>query len=190
MPEREVPWLAGYEGSQPVRVGNGAVDQLQLDVYGEVMDTLWLARKLRPRPQRGRVAACSAGLMNYLESAWREPDEGLWEVRGGRQHFVHSKVLAWVAADRAVRTLESWPDLGGPVEALSRDARRDPRDVCAKGFDTDRGTFTQYYGSKSLDAALLLIPQVGFLPPDDERVRGTLRAVQRELARRRVRAAL
>jgi len=122
------------------------------------------------------------GLMNYLESAWQQPDEGLWEVRGGRQHFVHSKVLAWVAADRATRTLEAWPDLGGPVDRYRALRAEIHEDVCAKGFDADRGTFTQYYGSRSLDAALLLIPQVGFLPPEDERVRGTLRAVQRELS--------
>jgi GH15 family glucan-1,4-alpha-glucosidase len=181
VPEQELPWLAGYEGSRPVRIGNGAVDQLQLDVYGEVMDTLWLARSydLDPTDDAWRLAR---GLMNYLESVWQQPDEGLWEVRGGRQHFVHSKVLAWVAADRATRTLESWPDLGGPVERYR--ALRDEihEDVCSKGFDADRGTFTQAYGSRSLDAALLLIPQVGFLPPEDERVRGTLRAVQRELS--------
>jgi GH15 family glucan-1,4-alpha-glucosidase len=181
VPEQELPWLAGYEGSQPVRIGNGAVDQLQLDVYGEVMDTLWLARHydMDPTEDAWRL---QRGLMNYLESAWEEPDEGLWEVRGGRQHFVHSKVLAWVAADRATRTLESWPDLGGPVERYRALRGEIFDDVCAKGFDAERGTFTQYYGSRSLDAALLLVPQVGFLPATDERVRGTLRAVQRELS--------
>jgi GH15 family glucan-1,4-alpha-glucosidase len=181
VPEQELPWLRGYEGSRPVRIGNGAVDQLQLDVYGEVMDTLWLARSydLEPTEDAWRL---QRGLMNYLESAWQQPDEGLWEVRGGRQHFVHSKVLAWVAADRAARTMEAWPDLGGPVERYRALRAEIHEDVCTKGFDADRGTFTQYYGSRSLDAALLLIPQVGFLPPDDERVRGTLRAVQRELS--------
>jgi GH15 family glucan-1,4-alpha-glucosidase len=179
VPEQVLPWLAGYEGSAPVRVGNDAVGQRQLDVYGEVMDTLWLARTygLDPNEDAWRM---QRGLMTWLESGWRDPDEGLWEVRGPRQHFTHSKVLAWVAADRAVRTVES-SGLEGPVDRWR--ALRDEihADVCAKGFDTDRGTFTQYYGSRGLDAATLLIPQVGFLPADDERVRGTVRAIQREL---------
>ncbi|MDQ1614708.1 MAG: hypothetical protein QOJ60_647 [Actinomycetota bacterium] len=178
-PERELPWLAGYEGSRPVRIGNGAVDQRQLDVYGEVMDTLWLARTydLDPDEDAWRM---QRGLMRWLESGWKEPDEGLWEVRGPRRHFTHSKVLAWVAADRAVRTV-SHSGLSGPVDRYR--ALRDEihADVCAKGYDSARETFTQYYGSRELDAALLLIPQVGFLPPEDPRVRGTLRAVQREL---------
>jgi GH15 family glucan-1,4-alpha-glucosidase len=178
-PERELPWLAGYEGSRPVRIGNGAVDQRQLDVYGEVMDTLWLARTydLDPDEDAWRM---QRGLMRWLESGWKEPDEGLWEVRGPRRQFTHSKVLAWVAADRAVRTV-SHSGLSGPVDRYR--ALRDEihADVCAKGYDSDRETFTQYYGSRELDAALLLIPQVGFLPPEDPRVRGTLRAVQREL---------
>jgi GH15 family glucan-1,4-alpha-glucosidase len=178
-PERELPWLAGYEGSRPVRIGNGAVDQRQLDVYGEVMDTLWLARTydLDPDEDAWRM---QRGLMRWLESGWKEPDEGLWEVRGPRRHFTHSKVLAWVAADRAVRTV-SHSGLSGPVDRYR--ALRDEihADVCSKGYDSDRETFTQYYGSRELDAALLLIPQVGFLPPEDPRVRGTLRAVQREL---------
>ncbi len=120
--------------------------------------------------------------MDWLESGWKEPDEGLWEVRGDRQHFTHSKVLAWVAADRAVRTVEEM-HLDGPVDRYRAMRAEIHADVCAKGYDSERATFTQYYGSRGLDAALLLIPQVGFLPPDDERVRGTLRAVTRELAR-------
>ena len=178
-PERELPWLAGFAGSKPVRVGNGAVDQRQLDVYGEVMDTLWLARTYGlPRSQDAwRI---QRGLMDWLETGWKEPDEGLWEVRGPRRHFTHSKVLAWVAADRAVRTVETM-DLPGPVDRYR--ALRDEihADVCARGFDSSRNTFTQSYGSKALDAALLLIPQVGFLPAGDERVRGTLRAVMADL---------
>ena len=180
MPERDLPWLKGYEGSTPVRVGNGAVDQRQLDVYGEVMDTLWLSRSygLDPDEDAWRM---QRGLMNWLESGWKEPDDGIWEVRGGRRHFTHSKVLAWVAADRAVRTIETM-ELDGPVGRYR--ALRDEihADVCAKGYDPDRQTFTQSYGSTALDAALLLIPQVGFLPAHDERVRGTLRAVQRHLS--------
>jgi GH15 family glucan-1,4-alpha-glucosidase len=119
--------------------------------------------------------------MTWLESGWKEPDEGLWEVRGGRQHFTHSKVLAWVAADRAVRTVEQ-AQFEGPLGRYRSLRDEIHADVCAKGYDADRQTFTQSYGSRALDAALLLIPQVGFLPPQDERVRGTLRAVQRELA--------
>jgi GH15 family glucan-1,4-alpha-glucosidase len=179
-PELELDWLSGYEGSRPVRIGNGAVDQLQLDVYGEVMDTLWLARSygLDPNEDAWRM---QLKLMDWLESGWDQPDEGLWEVRGPRQHFTHSKVLAWVAADRAVRTIEE-SGLPGPVDRYR--ALRDTihADVCAKGYDADRGTFTQSYGSREVDAALLLIPQLGFLPPEDERVRGTLRAVREDLA--------
>jgi GH15 family glucan-1,4-alpha-glucosidase len=179
LPEAEIPWLPGYEGSKPVRVGNGAVDQRQLDVYGEVMDTLWLARSygLDPNEDAWRM---QVGLMDWLESNWDEPDEGLWEVRGPRQHFTHSKVLAWVAADRAIRTIEQ-SHMEGPL-ARYQTLRDDiHEDVCAKAYDADRNTFTQAYGSPALDAALLLIPQVGFLPPEDERVRGTLRAIEREL---------
>ncbi len=178
--ERELDWLTGYENSSPVRVGNGAVGQRQLDVYGEVMDTLFLARSygLDPDADAWRM---QRGLMGWLETGWKEPDEGLWEVRSGRQHFTHSKVLAWVAADRAVRTVE---EMGqhGPADryrALRDEIRAD---VLANGYDSERETFTQYYGSRGVDAALLLIPQVGFLPPEDERVRGTLRAVMSELA--------
>jgi GH15 family glucan-1,4-alpha-glucosidase len=179
VPERELPWLKGYLGSRPVRVGNAAVDQRQLDVYGEVMDTLWLARSydLHPSEDAWRL---QRGLMEWLEGGWKAPDEGLWEVRGPRRHFVHSKVLAWVAADRAVRTVQQG-EFEGPLRRYS--ALRDEihADVCAKGYDADRETFTQSYGSRALDASLLLIPQVGFLPPQDPRVRGTLRAVEREL---------
>ncbi len=179
VPEAVIPWLPGYEGSRPVRIGNGAVDQLQLDVYGEVMDTLWLARAydLDPHEDAWRM---QRGLMDWLESSWREPDEGLWEVRGPRQHFTHSKVLAWVAADRAVRTVEQ-SGLEGPLDRYRALREEIHAEVCTRGYDSERATFTQSYGSRSLDAALLLIPQVGFLPPADDRVRGTLRAVQREL---------
>ncbi|MFJ8646909.1 glycoside hydrolase family 15 protein [Streptomyces sp. NPDC093546] len=181
LPETELPWLRGYAGSRPVRIGNAAVHQLQLDVYGEVMDSLYLAR------QAGMTAQPYAwnlqlSLLNFLESAWRRPDEGLWEVRGPRRHFVHSKVMAWVAADRAVRTLEEHPKLRG--DSTRWRAMRDEihREVCEKGYDADRNTFTQSYGSRELDAATLLIPRVGFLPPDDPRVVGTVDAVRRELS--------
>ncbi|MFF3562853.1 glycoside hydrolase family 15 protein [Streptomyces sp. NPDC002574] len=180
LPEQELGWLEGYEASLPVRVGNAAATQLQLDVYGEVLDSLYLARTrgMRDEPHAWAV---QRSLMDFLESAWRRPDEGLWEVRGERQHFVHSKVMAWVAADRAVRTLEARPQLSGDVAAWR--AMRDEvhREVCRKGFDKERNTFTQYYGSRELDAATLLIPQVGFLPVTDRRVIGTVDAVRTEL---------
>ncbi|MGW1723992.1 glycoside hydrolase family 15 protein [Streptomyces sp. NPDC002306] len=180
LPECELPWLTGYTDSAPVRIGNGAVNQLQLDVYGEVMDSLYLARRsgLSAKPH---MWSMQGALMQYLESAWRQPDEGLWEVRGGRRHFVHSKVLVWVAADRAVRTLEEYPQLPGDLKAWR--ALRDEvhQEVCEQGYDPRRNTFTQYYGSRELDAALLLIPRFGFLPPDDPRVIGTVDAVRAEL---------
>jgi GH15 family glucan-1,4-alpha-glucosidase len=180
LPEYELPWLSGFAGSAPVRIGNGAVDQLQLDVYGEVMDSLWLARRagLSPKPHMWSLQSV---LLEWVREQWRQPDEGLWEVRGGRRHFVHSKVMVWVAADRAVRTLEEYSDLPGDVDGWR--ALRDEvhREVCEKGYDPARNTFTQYYGSRALDAALLLIPRVGFLPPDDPRVIGTVDAIREEL---------
>ncbi|MFF9868794.1 glycoside hydrolase family 15 protein [Streptomyces sp. NPDC013953] len=180
LPETELPWLRGYAGSRPVRTGNAAVHQLQLDVYGEVIDSLYLAREAGMAAQ-SHAWNLQLSLLNFLESAWRRPDEGLWEVRGPRRHFVHSKVMAWVAADRAVRTLEAHPELGG--DAARWRVMRDEvhREVCEKGYDPGRNTFTQSYGSRELDAATLLIPRVGFLPPDDPRVVGTVDAVRREL---------
>ncbi|MGW7415505.1 glycoside hydrolase family 15 protein [Streptomyces sp. NPDC054863] len=182
LPELELPWLAGYEGSSPVRIGNIAADQFQLDVYGEVVDSLYVAREagLAAKPHAWNL---QLSLLGFLESMWREPDEGMWEVRGPRRHFVHSKVMAWVAADRAVRTLEADPTL--PGDAARWRTMRDEvhREVCEKGYDPERNTFTQSYGSAELDAAALLIPQVGFLPPDDPRVVGTVEAVRAELGR-------
>lgn len=180
LPEFEVPWLSGFAGSAPVRIGNEAVNQLQLDVYGEVMDSLWLAGRsgLTSKPHMWSLQCV---LLEWLRGNWRRPDEGLWEVRGGRKQFVHSKVMVWVAADRAVRTLEERPDLHGDLEGWR--ALRDEvhREVCEQGYDPVRNTFTQYYGSRELDAALLLIPRVGFLPPDDPRVVGTVDAVWNDL---------
>ncbi|MFD0358313.1 glycoside hydrolase family 15 protein [Streptomyces sp. NPDC127110] len=180
IPETELPWLRGYAGSAPVRVGNAAVDQLQLDVYGEVLDALHLARASGLASER-HAWKIQLSLLDFLERNWHRPDEGLWEVRGPRRHFTHSKVMAWVAADRAVRTLENAPHMPGDVARWR--AMRDEvhRDVCDKGYDPERGTFTQYYGSRELDAATLLIPRVGFLPPDDPRVIGTVDAVRAEL---------
>ena len=179
LPELYLPWLPGYEGSSPVRVGNAAASQLQLDVYGEVMDALHQARKagIPPDPVSWDV---QQALAEWLESSWREPDSGLWEIRGEPRHFVHSKVMCWVAFDRAVRAVETF-DHDGPVErwAAARDAVH--REVCEHGWDAERSTFTQSYGSQELDASLLMIPMVGFLPPSDPRVVGTVDAVQREL---------
>ncbi|MGK5627428.1 glycoside hydrolase family 15 protein [Streptomyces sp. URMC 123] len=178
--EFEVPWLKGYEGSAPVRVGNAAVEQLQLDVYGEVLDSLFLARE-RGLPQEEHAWRIQRALMDFLEGHWREPDEGLWEVRGPRRHFVHSKVMSWVAADRVVRTVEAHPRLEGDADRWRAMREAVHAEVCREGYDAERGTFTQYYGSTELDAATLLIPKVGFLPPDDPRVVGTVDAVRREL---------
>ncbi|WP_189950489.1 glycoside hydrolase family 15 protein [Streptomyces roseolus] len=180
LPETELPWLRGYADSAPVRTGNAAVDQFQLDVYGEVMDTMNLAREAGIPPER-HAWNLQLSLLGFLESHWREPDEGLWEVRGPRRHFTHSKVMAWVAADRAVRTLEEDPSLPGEPDRWR--ALRDEihAEVCAKAYDAERNTFTQSYGSAELDAATLLIPRVGFLPPDDPRVVGTVDAVRAEL---------
>jgi GH15 family glucan-1,4-alpha-glucosidase len=180
LPEATADWLRGYEGSRPVRIGNAAVDQFQLDVWGEVLDGLNQAR------QAGVEADDSTwdlqrALLDFLEGHWREPDNGLWEVRGPRRHFVHSKVMAWVGVDRAVTAVERL-GLEGPVERWRAVREQIHAEVSAQGFDADRGTFTQYYGSMGLDAALLLIPRVGFLPWDDPRVTGTVDAVRRELS--------
>ncbi|MFJ8052281.1 glycoside hydrolase family 15 protein [Streptomyces luteogriseus] len=180
LPEFELPWLSGFVGSAPVRIGNDAVKQLQLDVYGEVMDSLSLAREsgLSAQPD---VWALQTALLDFLRTHWQQPDEGLWEVRGGRRQFVHSKVMVWVAADRAVRTLKRHPELDGDLDGWRTLRDEVHREVCEKGYDPERNTFTQSYGSRVLDAALLLIPRVGFLPPDDPRVIGTIDAVREEL---------
>ncbi len=180
LPEYELPWLSGFAGSAPVRIGNDAVKQLQLDVYGEVLDSLYLARR-SGLPSKPHMWAMQRALLDFLRRSWRRPDEGLWEVRGGRRHFVHSKVMVWVAADRAVRTLEADPSLRGDPEGWQALREEVHREVCEKGYDPERNTFTQSYGSRELDAALLLIPRVGFLPPDDPRVTGTVDAVRAEL---------
>ncbi len=173
-------WLPGYEGSAPVRIGNAAVGQRQLDVYGEVIDAITLGREAGLRFDNHTWSLVRA-LLRFLEKNWSQPDEGIWEVRGPQRNFVHSKVMAWVAFDRAVRVAE----LGSPgSEERWRQARdRIHAEVCELGYDQERGTFTQYYGSTELDAAVLLIPEVGFLPPDDPRVISTVRTIQRELVR-------
>jgi GH15 family glucan-1,4-alpha-glucosidase len=179
--EWEVPWLPGFQDSKPVRIGNAAHEQLQLDIFGEVMDALHQARE-------SGLGAYEAGwdleraLLAHLEKIWTEPDEGIWEVRGGRQHFTYSKVMAWVAFDRAIKSAENH-QLPGPV-AHWRDIRaRIHADVCAHGYDSTRNSFVQVYGGKSLDASLLLLPALGFLTPEDPRIRGTVAAVERELLR-------
>jgi GH15 family glucan-1,4-alpha-glucosidase len=179
--ELELGWLDGYEASSPVRIGNGASGQRQLDVYGEVVDALYQARRqgLGPSDEAWRL---TCKLIDWLESGWHEPDEGIWEVRGPRRHFTHSKVMAWVAFDRAIKMVER-VGRDGPVDrwkALRRDVRRD---ILSKGYDADRGTFVQFYGSDRLDASCLLIPLVGFLPATDERVVGTVRAIEQDLVR-------
>jgi GH15 family glucan-1,4-alpha-glucosidase len=177
--EYEVKWLPGYGGAGPVRVGNAASRQFQLDVYGEVMDTLHLARTagLEPEPAAWRI---QLALLQFLESNWERPDEGIWEVRGPRLHFTHSKMMAWVAFDRAVKDAEAF-GLDGPVERWRQVRDAIHAQVCVAGYDAARNTFVQSYGSPYLDASLLLIPQVGFLPPDDSRVRGTVRAIEQNL---------
>ncbi|MPZ13819.1 MAG: glycoside hydrolase family 15 protein [Chloroflexi bacterium] len=179
LPEEVLTWLSGYEKSRPVRIGNAAVDQFQLDVYGEVMDALHQGRRVGI-PPRTASWALQRALMEFLETCWQEPDEGIWEVRGPRRLFTHSKVMAWVAADRAVKAIERFGH-EGPVERWRR-LRQDIHDeVCREAWDSNRRTFTQFYGSRELDASLLMIPLVGFLPPNDERVRGTVEAIEREL---------
>jgi GH15 family glucan-1,4-alpha-glucosidase len=177
--ELELPWLAGYENSKPVRIGNAASEQFQLDVYGEVMDMLFRAREEGIDPEEP-AWALQRTILDFLESDWEQPDEGLWEVRGPRRHFVHSKVMAWVAFDRGARTVEQF-GLEGDADRWRRARDEIHREVCEKGWDAERGTFTQSYGSRALDAALLLIPRTGFLPGDDPRVLGTIAAVRREL---------
>ncbi|TXK40510.1 glycoside hydrolase family 15 protein [Nonomuraea sp. C10] len=179
LPELELGWLDGYERSRPVRIGNQAVDQLQLDVYGEVMSSLYLARTSGLGPDE-RAWSIQRKLLDYVEEHWDEPDEGLWEVRGPRRHFVHSKVMCWVALDRAVKYVERF-DRTGPADRWRAARDKMHTEICDKGYDPHRNTFTQSYGSHELDAALLLIPMLGFLPIDDPRVTGTVAAIEKEL---------
>ncbi len=178
--EWEVEWLPGYEGSTPVRIGNAAAGQYQLDVYGEVMSALFSASQSDGVHSRA-IWDLQRNLVDFLEEGWKQPDDGIWEVRGPRRHFTHSKVMAWVAVDRAVRTMEEWPDLEGPVERWKALRSEIHSEVCEKGYNTDRKAFTQYYGSDQLDASILMIPLVGFLPATDPRVVSTIEAVEREL---------
>jgi GH15 family glucan-1,4-alpha-glucosidase len=177
--EFEVPWLIGYEGASPVRIGNAAVKQLQLDVYGEVLDAFYVARHAGLATSE-ETWALECALVSHVETIWREPDEGIWEVRGGRKQFTHSKVMAWVALDRAVRSVEEF-GLEGPIERWSAVRSAIHASVCRDGFDESQNTFVQSFGATALDASLLQIPLVGFLPADDARVRGTVAAIERKL---------
>jgi GH15 family glucan-1,4-alpha-glucosidase len=179
VPELIVPWLPGYEKSTPVRIGNDAFQQQQLDVYGEVADAIFQTLKAGMEPPE-RARTLRPVVLEYLARAWRQPDEGIWEVRGERQHFVHSKVMAWVAFDRAGDELSAhayhdsgqrWREIADEIHA----------EVCERGFDRDLDSFVQAYGSKRVDASLLLIPLVGFLPATDPRIRGTVRAIEERL---------
>lgn len=180
--ELELPWLSGYEDSRPVRIGNAASEQFQLDIFGEVLAVMYAARQagLPERDPTRSPGIDLAALMEVVERRWREPDEGIWEVRGERKHFTYSKISAWTAFDRAIKVAEG----GGralPLERWRRVRDEIHADVCAHGFDAERNSFVQYYGAKGLDASLLLIPMSGFLPPQDPRVLGTIDAIQREI---------
>lgn len=178
--ERELGWLPGYENSRPVRIGNAAFEQLQLDVWGELMGAMYLCRTLGM--ENLSSWNLERGLLEWLESNWQLPDEGIWESRGGKQHFTHSKVMAWAAFDRGIRTIERFGRTG-PMERWRQHRKAIFQEVCQRGYDRSLGSFTQYYGSKRVDASLLLIGLVGFLPASDSRVQGTVAAVQRELQR-------
>jgi GH15 family glucan-1,4-alpha-glucosidase len=177
--EVEIDWLDGYEKSKPVRIGNAAYKQFQLDVFGELMDTLHVARRAGLSPDKNAWNVEMA-LMDFLETAWREPDEGIWEVRGPRRHFTHSKVMAWVAVDRMIKAAERF-GLEGPVDRWRALRSEIHREVCQRGFNQKKNSFVQFYGSDDLDASLLMIPMVGFLDGKDPRVRATVEAIQREL---------
>ncbi|SMF14160.1 Glucoamylase (glucan-1,4-alpha-glucosidase), GH15 family [Tistlia consotensis] len=177
--EVELPWLPGYAGSRPVRIGNGAHGQRQLDVFGELMDALHLARRSHLGPYKA-AWRLQGVLLDQLGELWREPDEGIWEVRGGRRHFTYSKMMCWVAFDRGIKAVESF-GLEGPVEDWKRSRDEIRADILARGYDAERNTLVQSYGSKALDASLLLAAEVGFLAADDRRYRGTVEAIEREL---------
>ena len=181
LPELTLDWLPGYESSRPVRIGNAASRQLQLDVYGEVMDSLHLSRRVGLADEQASWAL-QRNLMEYLETIWSEPDEGIWEVRGPRRDFTHSKVMAWVAMDRAVKAIEQF-GTDGPLERWRVVRDEIHESICRRGYDAELGSFVQSYGSKEVDASLLHIPLVGFLPPEDPRVRGTVAAIEKRLLR-------
>jgi Glucoamylase and related glycosyl hydrolases len=179
--EVEIPWLAGYENSKPVRIGNAASDQFQLDVYGEVLAAMFIAHRAGIKTNEIEWNL-QVELVRFLETKWRDPDEGIWEVRGGKQQFTHSKMMAWLAFDRAVKMseecncaaekhLERWRQIRDEIH----------QQVCERGYNAKKKAFTQFYGSDELDASLLMMPLTGFLPIDDERVVNTIEAIEREL---------
>jgi GH15 family glucan-1,4-alpha-glucosidase len=174
-----LPHLPGYENSAPVRIGNMASEQLQLDVFGEVMDAMYLAWQMKIETDEA-YWHLQLHLIEYVEKNWMQPDEGIWEIRGPRRHFTHSKMMAWVAIDRAVRTAEDF-GLSGPVDRWRALRQTIHNEICEKGFNAKMGAFTQYYGSEGLDAAILMMPLVGFLPATDERVASTIRAIEKNL---------
>jgi GH15 family glucan-1,4-alpha-glucosidase len=179
LPEFEIDWLPGYQGAKPVRIGNNAVGQRQLDVYGEVMNALHLARVggLQADDTAWNV---QRALLEHLGTIWQEPDEGIWETRGGRQHFTFSKVMAWVAFDRAIRSAEMFK-LDGPLDEWRATRAQIHAEVCEKAWNAELDAFSQYYGSDQLDASVLLLPMLGFLPPHDPRIKGTVAAIERDL---------
>ena len=179
--EAEVPWLPGYEKSSPVRIGNAACEQLQLDVFGEVIDLLFQATRAGLAESES-VWRLERALINHLTRIWDQPDEGIWEVRGGRRQFTHSKVMAWVAVDRGVRTAEQY-GVECPLEEWRGVRERIRREICERGFNSDLNTFTQYFGGRTVDASLLQLPMVGFISPEDPRMKGTVAAIERELMR-------
>jgi GH15 family glucan-1,4-alpha-glucosidase len=179
--EREVNWLPGYENSRPVRVGNAASDQFQLDVYGKVIDSMWQCRRNGLPPQE-HAWQIELVLLDFLESAWRRPDEGIWEIRGPRQRFTHSKVMAWSAMDRAVKEVERF-GMPGRVDQWRRTRDAIHEEVCRLGYNADLNSFVRHYGSRELDASLLMIPLVGFLPVSDPRMQDTIKAIERQLLR-------
>ena len=179
LPETELPWLPGFEQSRPVRIGNAASTQFQLDVFGEVIDATHQAWR-DGVPDDDDAWRVDKALLDYLETAWEKPDEGIWEVRGPQRHFTHSKMMAWVAFDRGVKCIEQF-GLDGPADRWRAVRAAIHRDVCTRGFDATQGAFVQSYGSTLLDASLLMMPLVGFLPVSDPRVRGTIEAIERRL---------
>jgi GH15 family glucan-1,4-alpha-glucosidase len=179
LPEWEAPWLPGFGNAVPVRIGNAAATQLQLDVYGEIADAMFQAYS-HGLPAADRWAAIGRAFLDHLETVWHEPDEGIWEVRGPRQQFTYSKVMAWVAFDRAVKAVEQH-GVEGPIRRWRMLRDQIHADVCRNGFDSELGSFVQAYGSKVLDASLLLLAIVGFLPPSDPRIVGIVRATERRL---------
>jgi len=180
--ELELAWLPGYEKSAPVRTGNAAYQQYQLDIFGEVVNTLFQAREAGLQPAEHDHQGVALAMLEFLETGWEKPDEGIWEMRGPRRHFVHSKMMAWVAVDRLIRSAEKG---GFTVEMARWQKLREAihEQVCRQGFDADMNSFVQYYGGKYLDASVLMMPLVGFLPPDDPRVIGTVKAIETHLVK-------